>query len=114
MIGGRKVRSGSRATKLRLSKKSPLNIPIADVGADIDLRRCGPEAVLSRVSWMLTDANHFRPCYDDWLSCPVQPRSLLRQDACYGRFDCSLCDCHRCALTHMAAPLYRAFLGPRT
>ena len=33
---------GSDSTKLRVSKKGPLNTPIADIGADIVFSRLGP------------------------------------------------------------------------
>jgi hypothetical protein len=36
------VRVGSDSTKLRVSKKSPLNTPIADIGTDIVFSRLGP------------------------------------------------------------------------
>jgi hypothetical protein len=37
------VADGSKAEELTLSRTSPLNSPTADIGADIDLRRCGPK-----------------------------------------------------------------------
>jgi hypothetical protein len=31
-----------------VSKLSPLSSPTADIGLDIEIRRCGPEAVMAR------------------------------------------------------------------
>src|SRR5207244_4324561 len=42
------VSDGSRSTKLKVSRTSPLCTPIADIGAGIVFRRLGPNSDLSR------------------------------------------------------------------
>src|SRR5262249_10182436 len=59
---------------LKVSRTSPLDTPIADIGADIDLRRCGPRAGMATQKLSL-QSEKTTGCL-----CGVQPVNWLERD----------------------------------